>query len=242
MTRKSPHSPKRPASSKETLANILVVEDEQHLADSVARRLRGEGYAVDVAHDGDEGFKMASSKKYHLVVLDILLPRRDGLQVLRDLRRNKVQSLILVLTAKSMVEDRVEGLKTGADDYLTKPFAFAELVARVETLLRRQGVTHSPILRVADLELDIDTRSVRRGSRSIQLTAKEFLLLEFLIRNKNRILTRRIIAEQVWGYNFDTGTNVVDVYVNYLRKAIDEGFPTRLIHTVRGAGYILKEE
>jgi DNA-binding response OmpR family regulator len=136
----------------------------------------------------------------------------------------------------------VEGLKTGADDYLSKPFAFAELIARVETLLRRQGVEKSNILRVADLELDILTRQVRRSGKNIHLTAKEYLLLELLMRNKNRIMTRRAIAEQVWGYTFETGTNVVDVYVNYLRKAIDEGFPKRLIHTVRGVGFILKEE
>ena len=221
---------------------LLVVEDERHLADSIARRLQEEGYSVDVAHDGEEGFQLANSKKYHLIILDLLLPRRDGLQVLRDLRRNKVQSMILVLTAKSTVEDRVEGLQTGADDYLTKPFAVAELIARVESLLRRQCVEQGSILRVADLELDIDTRCVRRASKSIHLTAKEFSLLELLIRNKNRILTRRAIAEQVWGYNFDTGTNVVDVYVNYLRKAIDKGFPKRLLHTVRGVGFTIREE
>src|SRR5207249_665286 len=135
--------------------------------------------------------------------------------------------------------DRVDGLRAGADDYLSKPFAFAELVARVESLLRRHGVEQKTVLRVADLELDIETRHVRRASRSIHLTAKEFLLLELLMRNKNRIMTRRAIAEQVWGYSFDTGTNVVDVYVNYLRKAVDEGFPRRLIHTVRGVGFVL---
>jgi len=222
--------------------HILVVEDERHLSDSVARRLQEEGYLVDIANDGEEGFQLACSKKYHLVVLDLLLPKRDGLSVLKELRRNKVQSMILVLTAKSTIEDRVEGLKAGADDYLSKPFAFAELIARVESLLRRHGVEQSPVLRVADLELDIETRAVRRASKNIHLTQKEFLLLELLMRNKNRILTRRTIAEQVWGYNFDTGTNVVDVYINYLRKAIDEGSPRRLIHTVRGVGFILKEE
>ncbi len=223
-------------------ASILVVEDERHLADSVARRLQEEGYAVDIAHDGEEGFQLASTKKYDLIILDLLLPRKDGLHVLRELRRNKVQSMVLVLTAKSTIEDRVEGLRGGADDYLSKPFAFAELVARVETLLRRHGAEQNTVLRVADLELDIDTRHVRRASRNIHLTAKEFLLLELLMRNKNRIMTRRAIAEQVWGYNFETGTNVVDVYVNYLRKAVDEGFPRRLIHTIRGVGFILKEE
>jgi DNA-binding response OmpR family regulator len=222
--------------------NLLIVEDEHHLAESVARRLEEEGYSVDVANDGEEGFRLASTKKYHLIILDLLLPKKDGLQVLREIRRNKVQSMVLVLTARSTVEERVDGLRLGADDYLTKPFAFAELLARVESLLRRQGVGHGPVLRVADVELDVETRAMRRSQKSIQLTAKEYLLLEFLMRNKNRILTRREIAEQVWGYTFDTGTNVVDVYVNYLRKAIDEGFPRRLIHTVRGVGFIFKEE
>ena len=222
--------------------NILVVEDEQHLADSITRRLLEEGYAVDIAHDGEDGFRLASSKRYHLIILDLLLPRKDGLQVLKELRRDKVQSMVLILTAKSTIEDRVDGLRAGADDYLLKPFAFAELLARVESLLRRQGIQQRSPLRVADLELDIETRTVRRASRNIRLTAKEYFLLELLMRNKNRILTRREIAEQVWGYNFDTGTNVVDVYINYLRKAIDEGFPTRLIHTVRGVGFIMKEE
>ncbi|HLF14176.1 MAG TPA: response regulator transcription factor, partial [Bacteroidota bacterium] len=222
--------------------NLLIVEDEHHLADSVARRMEEEGYSVDVANDGEEGYRLASTKKYHLIVLDLLLPKKDGLQVLREIRRNKVQSMVLILTARSTVEERVDGLRLGADDYLTKPFAFAELLARVESLLRRQGVGHGPVLRVADVELDIETRAVRRSMKNIQLTAKEYLLLEFLMRNKNRILTRREIAEQVWGYTFDTGTNVVDVYVNYLRKAIDEGFPRRLIHTVRGVGFIFKEE
>ncbi len=222
--------------------NLLIVEDEHHVAESVARRMEEEGYSVDVAGDGDEGYRLASTKKYHLIILDLLLPKKDGLQVLRELRRGKVQSMVLILTARSTVEERVDGLRLGADDYLTKPFAFAELLARVESLLRRQGVGHGPVLRVADVELDVETRAVRRSTKNIQLTAKEYLLLEFLMRNKNRILTRREIAEQVWGYTFDTGTNVVDVYVNYLRKAVDEGFPRRLIHTVRGVGFILKEE
>ncbi|HEV8538442.1 MAG TPA: response regulator transcription factor [Bacteroidota bacterium] len=222
--------------------NILVVEDEKHLAESVARRLQEEGYAVDVSYDGEEGLELARTRKYHLIILDLLLPRKDGMEVLREIRRNKVSSMVIVLTAKSAIEDRVEGLQTGADDYLSKPFAFAELMARVETLLRRHGVNQNTILRVADLELDIITRTVRRATKHIHLTAKEYLLLELLMRNKNRIITRRAIAEQVWGYSFETGTNVVDVYVNYLRKAIDEGFPKRLIHTVRGVGFILKED
>jgi DNA-binding response OmpR family regulator len=150
--------------------------------------------------------------------------------------------MVLILTAKSTVEDRVEGLRTGADDYLAKPFAVMELIARVETLLRRQGLVQSSILQVADLELDTVTRTARRANKTIHLTTKEYLLLELLMRNKNRILTRRTIAEQVWGYTFDTGTNLVDVYINYLRKSVDNGFPKRLIFTVRGVGFVLKED
>ncbi len=241
-----PPKPKKPPreapDSGSERARLLIIEDERHLADSIARRLQEEEYLVDVAHDGEEGFKLASSKQYHLIVLDLMLPKWDGIHLLKELRRNKVRSMVIILTAKNTVEDRVEGLKAGADDYLPKPFAFAELIARIESLLRRQGVMQSSILRVADLELDVETRAVRRANRSIHLTQKEYLLLELLMRNKNRILTRREIAEQVWGYNFDTGTNVVDVYINYVRKAIDEGFPKRLLHTVRGVGFTLKEE
>ncbi len=238
-----PKKPQRetPVSGSER-ARLLIIEDERHLADSIARRIQEEGYFVDVAHDGEEGFQLASTKQYHLIVLDLMLPKWDGIHLLKELRRNKVRSMVIILTAKNTVEDRVEGLKAGADDYLPKPFAFAELIARVESLLRRQGVMQSSILRVADLELDVETRSVRRANRNIHLTQKEYLLLELLMRNKNRILTRREIAEQVWGYNFDTGTNIVDVYINYVRKAIDEGFPKRLLHTVRGVGFTLKEE
>jgi DNA-binding response OmpR family regulator len=222
--------------------NILVIEDEPHLVDSIARRLTEEGYVVDVSRDGEEGYQLALSKRYHVIILDLLLPRKDGLKVLRDLRRNKVQSMVLILTAKSTVEDRVEGLRTGADDYLAKPFAVMELIARVETLLRRQGLVQSSILQVADLELDTVTRTARRANKTIHLTTKEYLLLELLMRNKNRILTRRTIAEQVWGYTFDTGTNLVDVYINYLRKSVDNSFPKRLIFTVRGVGFVLKED
>jgi DNA-binding response OmpR family regulator len=221
---------------------MLVMESERHLADSIGRRLQEEGYSVDLSHDGEEGFQLACSKKYDLIVLDLLLPRKDGMHVLRELRREKVNSMILILTAKDTVEDRVESLRAGADDFLSKPFAFAELIARIESLLRRHGAGQSPVLRVADLELDVETRAVRRASKSIHLTGKEFLLLEHLMRHKNSVLPRKAIAEQVWGYDFDTGTNIVDVYINYLRKAIDDGFPKRLIHTVRGIGFILKEE
>lgn len=222
--------------------NILVIEDEPHLMESIARRLSEEGYIVDTSGDGEDGYQLALSKRYHVIILDLLLPRKDGLKILRDLRRNKVQSMVLILTAKSTVEDRVEGLRTGADDYIAKPFAVMELIARVETLLRRQGLVQTSILQVADLELDTTTRTARRANKSIHLTTKEYLLLELLMRNKNRILTRRTIAEQVWGYTFDTGTNLVDVYINYLRKSVDSSFSKRLIYTVRGVGFVLKED
>jgi DNA-binding response OmpR family regulator len=242
MAKKIRRAPHHIEHTEHNDVNILIIEDERHLAESIARRLQEEGYSVDMAYDGEEGSQLACTKKYHLIILDLLLPRKDGLQVLRELRRGKVSSMVIVLTAKTTVEDRVEGLQAGADDYLLKPFAFAELIARVETLLRRRGMSYSTILRVADIELDIETRHVRRASKNIHLTAKEYLLLELLMRNKNRTLTRREIAEQVWGYTFDTGTNVVDVYINYLRKAVDDGFPKRLIYTVRGVGFVLKEE
>jgi DNA-binding response OmpR family regulator len=222
--------------------NILIVEDEPHLAESIASRLTEEGYVVDMANDGEQGYDLALSKRYHVIILDLLLPKKDGLRVLRELRRNKVQSMVLILTAKSTIEDRVEGLRAGADDYLPKPFAIMELLARIETLLRRQGLVQSTILHAGDLELDTATRSARRANRPIHLTTKEYLLLELFMRNKNRIMTRRAIAEQVWGYNFDTGTNLVDVYINYLRKSIESGFSKRLIYTVRGVGFVLKEE
>ena len=221
---------------------ILVVEDEPHLADSIARRLTEEGYAVDIAHDGEEGATLALSNRYQIIVLDLLLPCKDGLQVLREIRRNKVDSMVLILTARSTVENRVEGLRAGADDYLVKPFALVELLARVESLLRRHGVRQSPVLTGADVEMDTVTRTVRRANKVIRLTTKEYLLLELLLRNKNRVVTRRTIAEQVWGYTFETGTNIVDVYINYVRKAIDEGFPKRLIQTVRGVGFVFKEQ
>ncbi len=242
MTKKISESAKAASVSAQKGVHLLLVEDEHHLANSIARRLEEEGYAVDIAADGEEGYRLGSSQKYDLIILDLLLPRKDGMQVLRELRRNKVTGMILVLTAKSAIEDRVDGLRAGADDYLSKPFAFAELMARVESLLRRQGLGEHPVLRAADLEVDVVTRIVRRGGKSIHLTSKEYLLLEYLLRNKNRILTRAAIAEQVWGYTFNTGTNIVDVYINYLRKAIDEGFGLRLIHTVRGTGFVLKEE
>jgi len=221
---------------------LLVIEDEKKLAGFVRKGLEEEGYAVDVASDGGAGLSMALDGIHDLIILDIQLPRKDGLTVLRELRAKKIPTPVLLLTVRSTIEDKVEGLDSGADDYLTKPFAFEELVARVRALLRRRGDAREPILRFGDLSLDPARRTVHRGEVKIDLTAREFALLDYFMRNPGRVLTRTMISEHVWDYNFDPMTNVVDVYVNYLRKKLDlEGKP-RLIHTVRGAGYVLKVE
>jgi len=219
---------------------ILVVEDEKKVASFVRRALEAEQHAVDVEHDGDAGLARALDGGYDLLVLDVMLPGRDGLAVLRELRSRARPLPVLLLTARGTVADRVAGLDLGADDYLTKPFAVAELLARVRALLRR-GVATSPTLAVADLTLDPATREVTRAGRRIELTAREYALLEFLLRNKRRVVSRALIAQHVWGVDFDTFTNVIDVYVNYLRRKIDVGFMPKLIHTVRGAGYVLRD-
>jgi len=221
---------------------ILVVEDEQKVASFIQKGLAEEGYAVDVAADGEEGLAMALDGVHDLVVLDIMLPVRDGLAVLREMRGRRVQTPVLLLTARDAVPDRVAGLDTGADDYLVKPFAFDELLARVRALLRRRAGERAAVLAAADLRLDPATREVRRGGKKIDLTPKEYALLEYLLRNKGRVLSRALIAQHVWDYGFDTATNVIDVYINYLRKKVDADYTPRLIHTVRGAGYVLREE
>jgi heavy metal response regulator len=220
---------------------ILVVEDEKKVAAFIQRGLEQEHYAVDVATDGESGAHLGENVDYDLVVLDLMLPKVSGQEVLQRLRAKKPGLPVLVLTAKGAVEDRVAGLDLGADDYLVKPFAFAELSARVRVLLRR-GKREAPELRMADLRLDTATRRVSRGGRKIELSSKEFALLEFLLRNARRPVTRTMIIEHVWDIHFDSVTNVVDVYVNYLRNKIDKGFSPQLIHTVRGVGYILTDE
>ncbi len=227
---------------EEALMKILVVEDEKKVAKFLQQGLVEEHYAVDVAADGEQGENLATDGGYDLIVLDVFLPKKDGIAVLRNLRAKNVQTPVLVLTAKSGTEDKVEGLDSGADDYLTKPFAFAELLARVRSLLRRGVAEKSTVLKVADLELDTVQHKARRGEQTIELTGKEYALLEYFMRNANRVLTRTIISEHIWNYNFDTGTNVVDVYINHLRSKIDEGFERKLLHTVRGVGYVLKDE
>ncbi|MFQ5846212.1 MAG: heavy metal response regulator transcription factor [Candidatus Methylomirabilales bacterium] len=221
---------------------LLVVEDEKKVASFIKQGLEEEGYAVDVAPDGEEGLAMALDRVHDLVILDIHLPRMDGLRVLQELRRAKLANPVLLLTVRATIEDKVLGLDAGADDYLTKPFAFEELLARVRALLRRRAQAEPPVLEIADLTLDPARRAVARGGEQIDLTAKEFALLAYFMRNPGRVLTRTMISEHVWDYSFDTMTNVIDVYVNYLRKKIDAGREPKLIHTVRGVGYMLKTE
>ena len=221
---------------------ILIVEDEKKVARFIQQGLEEEHYAVDVAHDGEAGSQMAKSGNYDLLILDVMLPGKSGLALISEYRSEGGSAAALMLTAKSTTEDKVSGLDSGADDYLTKPFAFAELLARVRSLLRRGSKEKSTVLSLADLDLDTVTHKARRGGRTIELTAKEYALLEYLLRNKERVLSRTIIAEHIWDYNFDTGTNIIDVYVNHLRSKIDEGGEKKLIHTVRGVGYVMKEE
>ena len=220
---------------------ILVVEDEPKVASFVQRGLEAEHYSVDVAHDGDAGLARALDGDYDLLILDVMLPGRDGVAVLRELRGQGRTLPILLLTARASVTDKVLGLDLGADDYLTKPFEFAELLARVRALLRRGAGTPAATLAFADLSLDPATRRVTRGGQRIDLTAREYALLEFFLRHPGRVLSRALIAQHVWGVSFDTFTNVIDVYVNYLRRKIDADFEPKLLHTVRGAGYVLKE-
>ena len=220
---------------------ILVVEDEKKVASFLRRGLEAEHHEVDVAHDGDAGLARALATEYDLLILDVMLPRRDGLEVVRELRKQGRRMPILVLTARATLPDKVTGLDVGADDYLTKPFEFAEFLARVRALLRRGAPTTPPILAVSNLTLDPVTRKVVRGGRPIELTPREYALLEFLMRHPGRVLSRALIAEHVWGVHFDSFTNVIDVYVNYLRRKIDAELEPKLLHTVRGVGYVLKD-
>jgi heavy metal response regulator len=220
---------------------ILLVEDEKKVASFIKRGLEEEHFTVDVAYDGESGEFMALTSEYDLIILDILLPKKNGFEVLKSLRANGIQTPILILTAKGSIDDKVEGLNSGADDYLTKPFAFAELIARIRSLLRRTSSEKSNIIKVADLELDTVKHIAKRGEKIIELTAREYSLLEYFMRNKGRVLTQTMIEEHIWDYHFDTGSNIIDVYVRRLRKKIDEGFPKKLIHTIRGVGYIIKE-
>ena len=220
---------------------LLVVEDERKTASFIRKALQAEGFAVDVCPDGNEALLLAHSTPFDGIVLDIMLPGRDGLSVVRQLRQGRNSTPILLLSARGEVHERVEGLNAGADDYLPKPFELVELVARVRSLTRRGAENKSTLLRVADLTLDTLTRQARRGGVEIALTTREFRLLEYLMRSAGRPCGRMMILEKVWDYDFDPGTNLVDVYIGRLREKIDADFEAKLVHTVRGSGYLMKE-
>jgi DNA-binding response OmpR family regulator len=220
---------------------VLIVEDEQKLAHSLGSQLIGAGYETAIALDGAQGLARALSDHWAIIVLDLNLPKKTGLHVLRTLRAQGREIPVLILSARGGTEDRVKGLRMGADDYLAKPFDSAEFLARLEAILRRSGGAKTTTFTASDLTLDLITRTVKRGTEQIVLSPREFSLLEYFVRNKNHILTRRRIAEAVWGYTFDTGTNIVDVYVAYLRKALEQKRSQKLIVTVPGQGYMLKD-
>ncbi|MGD1085127.1 MAG: response regulator transcription factor [Verrucomicrobiota bacterium] len=221
---------------------VLVVEDERKTASFIRSALEAEEMTADICHNGPDALRAALGVAYDAIVLDIMLPGQDGLGVLRQLRQQRNQTPVLLLSARGEVNDRVEGLNLGADDYLPKPFVLAELVARLRALVRRGNEPRPQLLRVGDLTLDTVTRQARRGDTDLDLAAREYHLLEFLMRSAGRVCGRMTILEKVWNYHFDPGTNIVDVYVRRLREKIDEGFASKLLHTVRGAGYVLREE
>jgi two-component system OmpR family response regulator len=221
---------------------ILLIEDDEKVGSLIARGLREEGFVVDRARDGEEGLRMGLKEPYDTAIVDIMLPKLDGLSLIEELRRQKVNTPILILSAKRSVDDRVRGLQTGSDDYLTKPFAFSELLARVQALIRRTSTVSEPnSLAVGDLSIDLITRVVKRGDKEIPLQPKEYALLEYLARNAGKVVSRTMIMEHVWDYNFDPMTNVVEARISKLRDKIDKDFDTKLLHTVWGAGYVLKE-
>jgi DNA-binding response OmpR family regulator len=225
----------------EAIMRVLVVEDELKTASFIRKALQAEGFAVDISRDGSDVVMLATNTPFDAIVLDIMLPGLDGLSVLRKLREQKNHTPVLLLSARGHVDERVEGLNAGADDYLPKPFVLAELIARVRSLGRRGNEPKSVVLRVGDLALDTITRQARRRESLIELTTREYRLLEFLMRSPGRICGRMAILEKVWDYDFDPGTNLVDVYVKRLREKVDEGFDVKLLHTVRGVGYVMKE-
>jgi heavy metal response regulator len=221
---------------------ILIIEDERKVSQFLKKGFLSEAYSVDIATDGEHGSYLARTEPYDAIILDIMLPKKDGIEVLQEIRQAKITTPVVILSAKHEVEDRVQGLNLGADYYLPKPFSFSEVLASVRTIVRRKSIdVQSSVLVVADLRMDLLARHVDRSGTEIQLTAKEFELLEYLIRNKGRVLSRVTLMEHIWDINFDSETNVVDVVINRLRRKIDDGFPRKLIHTVRGAGYAIRE-
>ena len=219
---------------------LLVIEDEKQLLKLIGKRLKEEGYAYDLASDGREGLNFAESIEYDCIILDIMLPSVDGFTIIQKLRGKNINSPIIVLTAKSATKDKVNGLDYGADDYITKPFSFEELIARVRAMLRRKLDEKETVLKCRDLTLDLISREVYRDNKLIHLTTKEFSILEYFLRNKGRILTKSQIAEHVWNYEFDYHSNIIEVYIRYLRKKIDDDYEKKLIHTIRGVGYKIK--
>lgn len=221
---------------------ILLVEDEEKIRNLVRRGLEQHQWVVDLARDGEEGAFMAEVNPYDAMILDVMLPKKDGVSLCRELRQKDINTPVLMLTARSAVKEKIQGLDAGADDYLTKPFAFDELVARIRALLRRQREKKIDILRAADLEMNLLSHKVSRDGKEIVLTTKEYMLLEYFLLNVNQVLTRTMISEHVWHENFDSLTNVIDVHVKYLRDKINEGSSRKLIHTIRGRGYLLKDD
>lgn len=220
---------------------VLLVEDEKNVSAFIKQGLEEDFYAVDVAEDGIDGYAMAAGQTYDLIILDLMLPGMDGRELCRKLRAKGIKTPVLMLTALNSVRDKVEGLESGADDYLTKPFAFSEMLARIRALMRRSADYTGDIV-FEDLRIDLLSRRVFRGDREVVLTPKEFSLLEYLLRNKSRVVSRTQILENVWGYAFDPNTNVVDVHIKFLREKVDKDSDQKLIHTVRGVGYVLKAE
>ena len=221
---------------------VLIVEDEKKIASFLRKGLESQGFVVDVSHHGDEGFTLATTRPYDAAILDIMLPGKDGLSILRNLRERRSPLPVILLTARSELNERLEGLNLGADDYLTKPFHIEELIARLHAVTRRASGTSQSLLKVGDLTLNLLTREVNRAGQKIELTTREFSLLEHLMRSPGRVLTRVEIVERVWEYNFDPGTNLVDVYVQRIRKKVDGDFPEKLIETIRGVGYRIRPD
>lgn len=221
---------------------ILIAEDERNLNRILSKQLADNGYTVDACFDGQEALDYLEAEPYDAIILDIMMPKLDGLTVLRKIRAKGIDTPVLFLTAKDSISDRVEGLDAGADDYLTKPFAFEELLARVRVLIRKKSGNKTNIYTLADLTLDVQSHEVKRGDNAIPLSSKEYAILEYMILNKNIVLSRETLERNVWGYSYDGASNMIDVYIRYLRKKIDEDYEPKLIHTVRGAGYVLKEK
>ncbi|MEO6693893.1 MAG: response regulator transcription factor [Ignavibacteria bacterium] len=222
--------------------NVLLIEDEKKISEFIRKGLKEQSYNVEVTYDGITGHHMAANNDYDIIILDVLLPKQNGFVVCSKIREDGIKTPILMLTSMGQTEDKVRGLNMGADDYLTKPFKFDELLARVRALLRRGSAEKKIIYKIDDLSLDMTEHIVRRENKEINLTAKEFALLEYLLKNKKRVMSRTQISESVWGIDFDRGSNVVDTYIKFLRQKIDKGFSKPLIHTVIGVGYVLREE